>query len=159
MFAAVLGDLKEDVARTNGLYLHAALEELRVLWDFHEHDYRKHPKYNQQVVLHLFDTSLPRDIWEKATNGLGRNGLRFVRIDNTLSDLRASLGDHKSSIDRLETAVGSIRTHLQLPAQTMRNRHLRTSCCFETALWRKVGRTLSQVARGWLGSSSSSSSR
>ena len=122
MFAAVLGDLKEDVARTNGLYLYAALEELRVLRDFHEHDYRKHPKYNQQVVLHLFDTSLPRDVWEKANNGPGRDGLRFVRIDNTLSDLRASLGDHKSSIDRLDTAVGSIRSHLQLPAQTARNR-------------------------------------
>jgi len=122
MFAAVLGDLKEEAARVNGLYLYAALEELRVLRDFHEHDYRKHPKYNQQVVLHLFDTSLPRDVWEKATNGPGRDGLRFVRIDNSLTDLRSSVEDHRSSIDRLETAVGSIRSHLQLPAQGARNR-------------------------------------
>jgi hypothetical protein len=58
MFVVELGNVRDDPARVNGLFLYAALKELRILHDFHAHDYRHHPKYNQSVVLHLFDTSL-----------------------------------------------------------------------------------------------------
>ncbi len=115
MFAAELGDVREEPAKVNGLFLYAVLEELRVLQDFELHGYRRHPMYNQCVFLHLFDTSLPRAVYEKAPNGPGRDGLCFTRIDGTLTD-------HKTSLDRLETVVGSIRSHLQLPAQGAHNR-------------------------------------
>jgi hypothetical protein len=59
MFAAELGNVQEDPAKVNGLFLYAALEELRVLQDFESHGYPQHPTYNQCVVLHLFNTSLP----------------------------------------------------------------------------------------------------
>ncbi|KAL3805739.1 hypothetical protein ACHAW5_003819 [Stephanodiscus triporus] len=111
VFAADLGNLKDDTGRVNGLFLYAALEELRVLRDFAAHQYRHHPKYNNQVVEHLFNTSVPRAVYEKGV-GSGSSGgsiLRFNKIDGTLAD-------HKAGIDRLETAVGSIRSHLQLPA-------------------------------------------
>jgi hypothetical protein len=115
MFAAELGNVQEDPAKVNGLFLYAALEELRVLQDFELHGYRRHPTYNQCVVLHLFDTSLPGAVYKKAANGPGWDGLRFTRIDGTLTD-------HKTSLDHLEMVVGSIRSHLQLPAQGARNR-------------------------------------
>ena len=111
VFAADLGNLKDDTGRVNGLFLYAALEELRVLRDFAANQYRHHPKYNNQVVEHLFNTSVPRAVYEKGI-GSGSSGgsiLRFNKIDGTLAD-------HKAGIDRLETAVGSICSHLGLPA-------------------------------------------
>ncbi len=59
MFVAELGNIRDDNARVNGLFLYATLEELRVLREFASHDFRRHPKFNQCIVLHLFDTSLP----------------------------------------------------------------------------------------------------
>jgi hypothetical protein len=44
MFAAELNNIKDDPARVNGLFLYAALEELRVLREFVSHDYHHHPK-------------------------------------------------------------------------------------------------------------------
>ncbi len=108
MFAATLATVKDNPACVNRLFLYSALEELQVLREFDSYDYWRHPKYNQMVVLHLFDTSLPRAIYEKRTNGPGRDGLRFTKIKNTLSK-------HKTGLDRLETSLGSIRSHLQMP--------------------------------------------
>ena len=108
MFGATLGTVKDDPVRVNGLYLYAALEELRVLQDFEAHNYRRHPKYNQMVVLHLFDNCLPRAVYEKGLVGPGRDSLRFARLEQ-------SIAENKVGVDRVETAVGSIRAHLQLP--------------------------------------------
>jgi hypothetical protein len=40
MFAAELGNIRDDNAQVNGLFLYAALEELRVLREFASHGYR-----------------------------------------------------------------------------------------------------------------------
>ncbi len=111
VFAADLGNVKDDTARVNRLFLYAALKELHVLRDFAAHQYRHHPKYNNQVVEHLFNTSVPCAVYEKGL-GSGSSGgsiLRFNRID-------ISLSEHKVGINQLEMAVGSILSHLQLPA-------------------------------------------
>jgi hypothetical protein len=91
------------------------LLELRVLREFASHDYRRHPKYNQCVVLHLFDASLPRSVYEKCTDGAGRDALCFTRMEKVLTE-------HKLSLERLESAVGSIRVHLNIPSPAARNR-------------------------------------
>jgi hypothetical protein len=117
VFAADLGNVKDDTAWVNGLFLYAALEELRVPRDFAAHQYRHHPKYNNQVMKHLFNTSVPCTVYEKGL-GSGSSGgsiLRFNRIDTSLSE-------HKVGINRLEMAVGSICSHMQLPATSPRNR-------------------------------------
>jgi hypothetical protein len=62
MFASELGNVRDDPPRVNCLFLYAALEELHMLRNFQAHNYRCHPKYHQEVVLHLFDTSLPRSV-------------------------------------------------------------------------------------------------
>jgi hypothetical protein len=116
MFALELGNVWDDSPRVNGLFLYAALEELPVLRNFQAHDYHRHPKYNQEVVLHLFDTSLPRSVYERNANGSGRDTLRLNRLEVTL-------GEHKTGINRLKTVVGSIRSHLQLPAQGAQGCH------------------------------------
>ena len=100
-----LENVNDDTARVNGLFLYAALEKLWVLRDFAAHQYLHHPKYNNQVVEHLFNISIPHAVYEKGL-GSGSSGgsfLRFNRIDTSLSK-------HKVGIDRLEMAVGSIHS-------------------------------------------------
>jgi hypothetical protein len=115
MHAAGLKHVVGDPARVNGLYLYAALEELRVLREFAAHDYRQHPKYNHFVTMNLFDTTLPRSVWEKRTDGAGRDMIRLTRLESVVTDQ----GAH---IDRMETALGSVRQSLGLPAPVARNR-------------------------------------
>ncbi len=117
VFAADLGNIKDDTAWVNGLFLYAALEELHVLRGFAAHQYRHHPKYNNQVVEHLFNTFVPRAVYEKEL-GSGYSGgsiMRFNRINTSLSE-------HKVGINQLEMVVGSICSHLQLPATSPCNR-------------------------------------
>jgi hypothetical protein len=90
VFATDLGNVKDDTARVNRLFLYAALKELRILRDFAAHQYRHHPKYNNQVVEHLFNTSVPPAVYEKGL-GSGSSGgsiLRFNRINTSLSSTR-----------------------------------------------------------------------
>ena len=115
MFASELGTIRDDNVRVNKLFLYATLEELRVLWEFASHDYRRHPKYNQCVVLHLLDTSLPCSVYEKRTDGAGRDALRFTRLE------MGSM-EHKLHLERLESAGGSIRAHLNMPSPAAWNR-------------------------------------
>jgi len=59
--------------------------------------------------MHLFDTALPRLVYEALTDGSGRDTLKLTRLEN-------AVGDQGTSIDRLETAVGTMRQGLGLPA-------------------------------------------
>ncbi len=86
-----------------------------MLREFVSHDYHHHLKYNQCVVMHLFDTSLPHSVYKKRTNGAGHDMLRFTRFEMALSK-------HKTSIDRLDTAVGLISSHLNMPTPAAWNR-------------------------------------
>ena len=117
MHAAGLEHVVGGPARVNGLYLYAALGELRVLREFAVHDYRQHPKYNHFVMMHLFDTMLPRPIsvWEKHTDGAGRDMVWLTR-------LKSALTDQGAHIDRMETALGSVRQSLGLPTLVACNR-------------------------------------
>jgi len=115
MFASELGNFRDDNVRVNGLFLYATLEELRVLREFTSHDYRRHPKYNQCIVLHLFNTSLPRLVYEKRADGAGRDALGFTRMETELTE-------HKLSLEWLESAVGSIQAHLNMPSPAAWNR-------------------------------------
>ncbi len=100
--AVGLENIRDDVARVNGSFLYAALEELRVLREFHGHEYRQHPKFHHNVVMHLFDTALPRSVYEARTDGAGRDTLKLTRLKNAVAD-------QGTSIDCLETAVGTMR--------------------------------------------------
>ena len=113
--AAGLENIRDDVARVNGSFLYAALEELRVLREFHGHEYRQHPKFHHNVVMHLFDTALPRSVYKARTYGAGRDTLKLTRLENAVAD-------QGTSIDRLETAVSTMRQGLGLPATGSRRK-------------------------------------
>ena len=109
---AGLEDIRDDPARVNGSFLYAALEELRV---FHGHEYRQHPKFHHNVVMHLFDTALPRSVYEARLDGSGRDTLKLIRLENAVAD-------QGTSIDRLEMAVGTMQQGLGLPAPGARRK-------------------------------------
>ncbi len=48
-----------DLLSANRMFLYAAMEELRVLREFSTCDWQNHPKFNQNIVRHLFETCLP----------------------------------------------------------------------------------------------------
>ena len=60
-------------------------------------------------MLHLFNTSLPRLVYEKHADNAGRDALRFNRTE-------MGLAEHKLSLEWLESAVGSIQAHLNMPS-------------------------------------------
>jgi len=53
------------------------------------------------VVMHLFDTALPRSAYEARTDGSGRDTLKLMRLEGTVAE-------QGTSIDRLETAVSTM---------------------------------------------------
>jgi len=113
--AAGLENICNNTARVNGSFLYAALEELSVLQEFHEHKYCQHPKFHHNVVMHLFNTALPRSVHKTHTDGAGCNTLKLTWLENAVVD-------HGTSIDRLETAVGTMRQVLSLPATGSRRK-------------------------------------
>ena len=66
-------------------------------------------------MLHLFDTSLPRSVYEKRADNAGRDALRFNCVE-------MGLAEHKLSLERLESAVGSIQAHLNMPSLVVWNK-------------------------------------
>ncbi len=70
-FAAEAVSIGSDSLSTNGMFLYAALEELRVLREFAACDWRNHPKFNQNIVRHLFETCLPHAVFENRKKGAG----------------------------------------------------------------------------------------
>ena len=55
-FAAKAVSIGSDSLRTNGMFLYTAMEELRMLREFSACDWHNHPKFNQSIVRHLFET-------------------------------------------------------------------------------------------------------
>jgi hypothetical protein len=65
--------------------------------------------------MHLFDSALPCSVYKVRTDGSGRDTLKLTRLKNAVAD-------HGTSIDRLETAVGTMRQGLGLPATGSRRK-------------------------------------
>ena len=80
------------------------------------------------VVMHLFDSSLTRSVFEKWTDGAGRDVLRLTRFET-------ALGEHTTSIGRLDTAIGSIRPHLNLPAPAVNATNLEIEATIDSRAW------------------------
>jgi hypothetical protein len=111
---AGLKNIRDDAARVNGSFLYAALEELRVLHKFQDQEYCQHPKFHHNVVMHLFDTALPRLVYESCTGGAGCDTLKLTRLENAVSN-------QGTSIDRFEMAFRTMHQGLGLPAAVSRH--------------------------------------
>ncbi len=60
-----------DFLSTNGMLLCATLEELQILREFASCNLRNQPKFNQNIVRHLFETCLPQAVFENRKEGAG----------------------------------------------------------------------------------------
>ena len=68
-----------------------------------------YPKFHHFVVMHLFETALPRAVFEAHMDGVGWDLLRFNRIDTILTE-------HASGIDQLEAVLGMVWQSPGIPA-------------------------------------------
>jgi hypothetical protein len=105
-FAAEAVSIGSDSLRTNGMFLYAAMEELRVLREFSACDWCNHPKFNQSIVRHLFETCLPRAVYENK-----KEGSHILKI-NALS---ATGERHQVLLNGLATGMGELRAKAGLP--------------------------------------------
>ena len=107
-FAAEAVSIGLDLLSTNGMFLYVALEELRILWEFATCDWRNHPKFNQNIVRHLFETCLSRAVFE---NRKKRAGLQTLRI-NALTTVTER---HQVLLNGVATGMGELRAKIGLP--------------------------------------------
>ena len=105
-FAAEVVSIGSDSLRTNGMFLYAAMEELRVLREFSECDWRNHSKFNQSIVRHLFETCLPRAVYETR-----KEGSHILK----LNALMATDEQQQALINGLSTGIGELRAKVGLP--------------------------------------------
>jgi hypothetical protein len=107
-FAAEAVSIGTDALVSNGMFLYAALEELRVLRDFSASDWRNHPKFNQNIVRHLFETCLPRAVFKNRKDGTGSQILK-------INTLMAATAHHQSVLNGLTNGMGELCAKVGLP--------------------------------------------
>jgi len=107
-FAAEAVSFGTDSLSTNGMFLYAALEELRVLREFATCDWRNHLKFNQNIVRHLFETCLPRAVFENRKEGAGLHTLKI----NALTTVTEC---HQVLLNGVATGMGELWAKVGLP--------------------------------------------
>jgi hypothetical protein len=106
-FMAEAVSIGSDSLSTNGMFLYAALEELRVV---RVADWRNHPKFNQNqnIVRHLFETCLPRAVFENRKEGAGLHTLK-INVLTTVTER------HQVLLNGVATGMGELRAKVGLP--------------------------------------------
>jgi hypothetical protein len=120
-FAAEAVSIGSDSLKTNGMFLYAAMEELRVLREFSECDWRNHPKFNQSIVRHLFETCLPRAVYENK-----KEGSHILKINA----LTVTGEKHQALLNGLATGMGELRAKVGLPP-AKKTKFVKTDDCVE----------------------------
>ncbi len=107
-FAAEAVSIGTDALVTNRMFLYAALEELWVVRDFSTSDWQNHPKFNQNIVHHLFETCLPNAVFENRKDGVGSQILK-------INTLMATTAHHQSVLNGLTNDMGELCAKVGLP--------------------------------------------
>ena len=90
------------------MFLYAALEELWVLREMASCNWRNHPKFNQNIVCHLFETCLPRAVFENRKEGAGMHALK-------INALAATTERHQVFLNGVTTGMGELWAKVGLP--------------------------------------------
>ena len=77
-----------------------------MLREFSECDWRNHPKFNQSIVRHLFETCLPRAVYENK-----KEGSHILKINA----LTVTGEKHQVLLNGLATGMGELRAKVGLP--------------------------------------------
>ncbi len=95
-----------DSLMTNGMFLYAALEELQVLREYSANDWPNHPKFNQNIVRHLFETCLPQAVYKNK-----KEGSHILKINA----LMATGERHQALLNSLAAGMGELHQKVGLP--------------------------------------------
>jgi hypothetical protein len=105
-FAAEAVSIGLDSLSTNGMFLYEALEELLVLQEFATCNWRNHPEFNQNIVRHLFETCLPRTVFENRKEEVGLHALKINALTTVTERHQVLLNGVAAEMGELWAKVG-----------------------------------------------------
>jgi hypothetical protein len=94
-----------DPLQTNGYFLYAALEELRVLREFSRVKWRRHEEFGYNMLGFVFENSVSKAVLDARPNPV----LKLVGLDEQLKVIRATM-------DHFQTNLGQVRAQANMPA-------------------------------------------
>ena len=104
-FATEAGGPDMDPLTSNGYFLYAALEELRVLREFKAAKWRRHEEFGYNMLGFVFENSVSKAGLDARPNPV----LRLNGVDEQIKAVRAC-------IDHMQTNLGQIRVHANMAA-------------------------------------------
>jgi hypothetical protein len=94
-----------DPLQTNGYFLYAALEELRVLKEFSGVKWRRHKEFGYNMLGFVFENSVSKAVLDARPNP----ALKLVGLDKQLKVIRATM-------DHFQTNLGQVRAQANILA-------------------------------------------
>jgi hypothetical protein len=108
-FTAEAVSFGKDSLLANRMFLYVGMEELRVLREFASCNWHNQPKFNQNIVRHLFETCLPRAVYESRTKeGSGSHILK-------LNAQKETAKRQQGVLNRITMGIGEIWAKIGLP--------------------------------------------
>ena len=104
-FATEAGGPGMDPLQTNGYFLYAALEELRVLKEFSKVKWRRHEEFGHTMLGFVFENSVSKAVLDARPNPV----LKLNGVDEQLKVFRAT-------VDHIQTNLAQIRAHANMNA-------------------------------------------
>jgi hypothetical protein len=104
-FATEAGGPDMDPLRTNGYFLYAALEELRVLKEFSRVKWRRHEEFGYNMLGFVFENSVSKVVLDARPNPI----LKVNGFDEQLRTIKATM-------DQIQANVAQVRAHAGMPA-------------------------------------------
>lgn len=97
-----------DELDINGMFMYATLEEIRVMREFSSHNFRKHPKFYPEVVMFLFETYVPKSLFDKDKKKGGGKGDHNTSLTIKMSELQSALDESDRVAARLRKEFDSL---------------------------------------------------
>ncbi len=94
-----------DPLTTNGYFLYAALEELRVLKEFSRVKWRRHKDFGYRMLGFVFANSVSKAVLDARPNAI----LKVNGLDGEIKSIKAGM-------DQIQTNLAQIRTHANMQA-------------------------------------------
>jgi len=94
-----------DPLQTNGYFLYAALEELRVLKEFSRVKWRRHEEFGYNMLGFVCENSVSKAVFDARPNPV----LKMIGLDKQLKTIQAS-------VDHIQTNLAQVRAHGNMPA-------------------------------------------
>ena len=92
-----------DPLTTNGYFLYAALEELRVLREFARLKWRRHEEFGYNMLGFVFENSVSKAVLDSRPNPV-------LRVNMLTEELKVA----RANIDHIHTNLSQIRAHTNM---------------------------------------------